>query len=110
MVTGQDPVEGVNILRDYIVHTHAKDGRMHKKTDPKRIYDVFAGSVEEGLHLSEFFTETPLGEGSVDFPQYLSALRDIGYSGYLTVEREVGQNPAGDIQKAFDALRGWING
>jgi sugar phosphate isomerase/epimerase len=26
MVAGQDPVEAVHLLKDYIVHTHAKDG------------------------------------------------------------------------------------
>jgi hypothetical protein len=26
MVTGDDPVHGVHLLKDYIVHTHAKDG------------------------------------------------------------------------------------
>ena len=26
MVTGDDPVQGVYTLKDYIVHTHAKDG------------------------------------------------------------------------------------
>ena len=34
MVTDQDPVEAVYILKDYIVHTHAKDGVMLKKTKP----------------------------------------------------------------------------
>ena len=42
MVTGQDPVEAVYLLKDYIVHTHLKDGKMLKKTDPKIIYGCFA--------------------------------------------------------------------
>ena len=34
MVTGQDPIKAVHILKDYIVHTHAKDGIMLKKKRP----------------------------------------------------------------------------
>ena len=40
MVVGDDPVEAVHNLKDYIVHTHAKDGVMVQKTDPEFIYGV----------------------------------------------------------------------
>ena len=53
----------------------------------------------------KFFEEVPLGTGSVDFPAYLKALEEIGYRGFLTIEREVGDNPEGDIKTAFDFLR-----
>ena len=42
----------------------------------------------------------PLGTGSVDFDKYLRALEDIGYRGFLTIEREVGDNPEADIYTA----------
>ncbi len=45
-----------------------------------------------------------LGQGSVDFKAYLNALEDIGYTGYLTIEREVGENPEKDIQTAKEFL------
>jgi sugar phosphate isomerase/epimerase len=51
------------------------------------------------------FTEVPLGTGKVDFPAYLKALNDIGYHGFLTIEREVGDNPEKDIRTAVDFLR-----
>ncbi len=105
MVTDQDPVEAVYILKDYIVHTHAKDGVMLKKTDPQVIYDFFADGGIEDLHLGDYFLETPLGEGKVDFDAYLNALREIGYNGYLTIEREAGPDPVADIQLAIDLLR-----
>lgn len=108
MVSGQDPVEGVHILKDYIVHTHAKDGIMVKKTDPQVIYDFFADGGIEDLRLSDYFIETPLGEGGVDFDAYLNALRQVGYHGYLTIEREVGDRPAEDIRMAMDLLRSKI--
>ncbi len=105
MVTGDDPVKGVEILKDYIVHTHAKDGLMVKKTDPKIIYDFFAEGGIGDLRLGDYFLETPLGEGSVDFPSYLKTLRDCGYQGFLTIEREVGVKPEEDIALAVKYLR-----
>lgn len=100
MVTGQDPVEAVYMLKDYIVHTHLKDGKMLIKTDPKIIYDYFAEGGIEALNVADFFIETPVGEGDVDFVKYLKALKDIGYNGFLTIERETGADPSSDILKA----------
>ena len=105
MVTGDDPVQAVYTLKDYIVHTHAKDGAMLKQTNPEIIYDYFAGGGIEDLRLEELFLEMPLGEGQVDFKAYLKALNDIGYKGFLTIEREVGENPSQDIKSAVDFLK-----
>lgn len=100
MVTGQDPVEAVNMLGKYIVHTHVKDGVMLKKSDPKIIYDHFATGGIEALNVADFFLETPLGEGDVDFPQYLAALKAANFDGFLTVERETGKDVVADITLA----------
>lgn len=105
MVTGQDPVEAVKILGKHIVHTHAKDGIMFKKTDPEIIYDHFAKGGIEALNIADYFLETPIGEGNVDFPKYIRALREIGYDGYLTLERETGRHPIGDIKNALGTLK-----
>lgn len=105
MVTDQDPVEAVEILKDYIVHTHAKDGKMLRKTDPKIIYGHFADGGIEAISQGPHFIETPLGQGSVDFKKYLERLSDIGYNGYLTIEREVGDTPIDDIKAAYVFLK-----
>ncbi len=42
--------------------------------------------------------EMPLGEGAVDFAEYLKTLDAIGYAGPLTIEREIPQEP--ERQKA----------
>lgn len=42
--------------------------------------------------------EVPLGNGQVDISRYLSTLKEIGYSGPLTIEREIPQEP--ERQKA----------
>ena len=105
MVTDQDPAEAVYLLKDYIVHTHLKDGKMIKKTDPKIIYDFIAVGGIEDMNLNDYFIETPIGTGSVDFDAYVKALKDIGYNGYLTVEREAGENPKADIKSGIDFIK-----
>lgn len=104
MVTGDNPVEAVHNLSDYIVHTHAKDGRMLVRGNPDYIYRAVHPVPQEALGV-KYFEEVPLGTGSVDFPAYLAALDEIGYRGYLTIEREVGATPEKDIELAVDFLK-----
>ena len=104
MVTGDDPVKAVHNLKDYIVHTHAKDGVRLIKRDPEVIYGIVNGDAGA----EPAYLEVPLGEGSVPWQGYLQALTDIGYTGFLTIEREVGEDPAADINKAVSFLRGFI--
>ena len=109
MVTGDDPVQAVYTLQDYIVHTHAKDGVKLLDGDPLVIYGEAADTtIEDSIREAKYFEELPLGEGNVDFPAYLKALDDIGYQGFLTIEREAGEDPVADILKAADFLRGLI--
>ena len=107
MVCDEDAVEAVHNLKDYIVHTHAKDGILLQKVNPEIIYRVIP--MPEDMENIAFFREVPLGEGSVRFPEYLAALEEIGYRGFLTIEREVGGNPEADIIKAKDFLSNLIN-
>ena len=104
MVTGDDPVQAVYNLQRYIVHTHAKDGNKLKDGNPEFIYGV-THPIPEEVKNTRYFEEVPLGTGSVDFPTYLKALEDIGYKGFLTIEREAGENPAADIKTAYDFLK-----
>ena len=83
MCAGQDPVEAVHILKDYIVHTHAKDGIKLSNDD---------------------YEEKPLGSGGVPFPEYIAALKEIGYDGFLTIEREAGATRFQDIKNAVAFL------
>lgn len=101
MVTGDDPVGAVHNLKKYIVHTHAKDGKQLFFRDPEIVY----GIKKDVIVTDDSFIEVPLGEGSVDFPKYLAALEEIGYKGFLTIEREVGENPEKDIKSAVNFLQ-----
>ena len=102
MCAGDDPVQAVYILKDYIVHTHAKDGVQLKKFDTKALYaPQYYGLTPCGW---DVIREEPLGKGGVDWKRYLHALRDIGYDGFLTIERECGDTPALDISEAVRFL------
>lgn len=106
MVTGDDPVQGVYTLKDYIVHTHVKDGVRFAEVDPREVYGALGYEKMSHEKLAQMvtdgniFKETPLGEGKVNFDGYFKALQEIGFKGYLTIEREVGLNPEEDILKA----------
>ena len=91
MVVNDDPVKGVHTLKDYIVHTHAKDG-IQVSADPLK------------------WEELPLGQGGVDWDNYLAALHAIGYNGFLTIERECGDTPEADIKLAVDFLKSKLKG
>lgn len=103
MVTGDDPVAAVYTLKDYIVHTHAKDGVKLLDREPELIYGI---THDDAIITDDAFLEVPLGEGGVPFPSYLAALDAVGYQGFLTIEREVGDDPTGDIEKAVSFLQG----
>ena len=77
---------------------------MLKPCIPEYVYGVVHPVPEEVLN-ERYFEEVPLGTGSVPFAEYLNALDDIGYKGFLTIEREVGDSPEKDIKTAFDYLK-----
>lgn len=110
MVTRDDEVAGVYTGKDYIVHTHAKDGICKQYLGTEAVYEIFAtGGIEALNKITDYFVETPLGQGEVKWDAYLKALNDIGYDGYLTIEREVGDNARADVELAVDFLTEKIN-
>ena len=87
MCLNLDPVKAVYELKDYIVHTHVKDG-------------VYVDGKE--------ICEKLPGQGDVDFKSYLAALKSIGYSGYLIVEREAGDDRISDVLQAVSYIKSII--
>lgn len=83
MCAGENPVNSVRVLNEYIVHTHAKDGVM----------------LPDGTH-----KEYRLGDGGVPFFEYISTLKHFGYDGFLTIEREAGETRMADIAHAVKFL------
>lgn len=49
--------------------------------------------------------EVALGKGAVDIPRYLATLKEIGYAGPLTIERELSREPERQQQEIVHAIR-----
>ncbi|MBQ7599335.1 MAG: sugar phosphate isomerase/epimerase [Clostridia bacterium] len=110
MCVDERPQEALKYLGKYVVHTHAKDGIMLKnhvgvKKDGNLIVSEEAKHHEALMKMGHTYLEVPLGQGDVDFDTYLPALAATGYNGFLTIEREVGDNPAADIELAVNFLK-----
>jgi sugar phosphate isomerase/epimerase len=64
------------------------------------------GCTHDGRMLGE---EKPLGEGLVNFPKLIGLLKELGYSGDYTIEREIsGEEQKRDILKAKKMLEALI--
>ena len=74
-----EPIEAVKKIGSLVGSVHCKDGKW--AANPGK----------------EWGQEMPLGEGDVGMENFLRALDEIGYSGPLTIEREIPQEP--DRQK-----------
>jgi sugar phosphate isomerase/epimerase len=107
MVAGDRPETAVKDLGKYIVHTHAKDGIMLKRTEAVEGLELSAEAAEHNamLDMGRKYLELPLGQGGVNFDTYLPALKETGFDGFLTIEREVGSDPEKDIGMAVQFLR-----
>lgn len=81
-----NPVDALDVFGEYVRGIHGKDGCY--PTD----------GHELGI-------ETPLGEGKVDYPRFIQKLKDIGYDGDITIEREIsGEKQKQDIIAAKELL------
>jgi len=87
LMRGFDHVQGVEDLAPYIVHTHAKDAVRHPD-----------GSREQ----------RPLGEGDVNIEHWVGQLKEIGYDGWLCIERESGGERVRDAEQGLALLRSLI--
>ena len=81
-----DPVAAVAKLAPWIRHVHAKDA---------------TPSPQPGV---AWGNKVPWGEGRVNAPAFLAALKKAGYAGAIAVERESGTNRMADIALAVRRL------
>jgi len=109
-VSAEDPVYAVKTLAPYIVHTHAKDAINTYTGSAAAFYGMrnIDGSKRTYTARPAGFKEVPLGQGQVPWDAYFAALREIGYDGFLTIERECGEDPVSDIKTAISFLKGKI--
>ncbi|MCP4192111.1 MAG: sugar phosphate isomerase/epimerase [Planctomycetaceae bacterium] len=84
-----EPIEAVKKIGSFVRSVHCKDA-------------LWADKPGE-----EWGQEVALGDGQVDMAAYLKALKEIGYEGPLTIEREIPQEPErqkAEIGKAVELL------
>ncbi len=106
MCVDDRPENALKYLCKYVVHTHAKDGIMLKKKIEEKINIGEEAKEHQALaDMGMKYLELPLGEGDVNFDVYLPALAATGFNGFLTIEREVGDNPEKDIALAVEFLK-----
>ena len=107
MVSRVEADHAVRVLGKYIVHTHAKDGINYSAGSAAKVYGLceIDGTLRKIDEPRPKYEEVALGDGGVKWDAYIAELKKIGYDGFLTIEREAGDNPEGDIQKAIDFLK-----
>jgi L-ribulose-5-phosphate 3-epimerase len=81
-----DPIEAIRTLGKHIRHVHVKDANRSDKP---------------GLDWGD---EVPFGDGEVPHATFLAALKQIGYTGPLVIEREAGNDRMGDVRLAIECL------
>ena len=71
-------IHAVDLLQDYIVHTHAKDGGKGSST---------------------------VGSGLVPWDEYIARMKEIGYDGWYAIEDESGEDVVESIGRGFQFLQ-----
>lgn len=81
-----NPVDALEVFGEYVMGIHGKDGKY--PTDGHMLGD-----------------EVPLGQGKVNYPAFVAKLNEIGYTGDITIEREIsGEEQKKDIIMAKEVL------
>jgi len=86
-----DPIEALELVKDRVVSVHAKDATWSDK--PTETWGE----------------ETALGAGDVGMEHFIGKLKEIGFDGYITIEREIaGEEQIADIRGGVELLRSLI--
>ena len=81
-----EPLEALEMVKEWVISVHCKDALWPE---------------EKGI----WGTEVPLGQGDVDMGRYVAKLRQFGYRGPLSIEREItGEEQRADTREAIALL------
>jgi L-ribulose-5-phosphate 3-epimerase len=87
-----NPLDALDVIGKLVRGVHAKDG--FYPVNPK-----------------ELGREVPIGQGKVDFPGIIKRLKQLGYTGAITIEREItGPQQTEDIKRSKAYLEKIIGG
>jgi sugar phosphate isomerase/epimerase len=82
-----DPIEALTKVGRHVRSVHCKDGKWAARPG------------------EEWGAEMPLGQGDVGMERFLRTLKEIGYDGPLTIEREIPQDPVRQKQEIGAGMR-----
>lgn len=82
-----EPIMALRKVGRYVRSVHCKDAKW---------------AAQPG---KEWGSEMPLGEGDVGFENFLATLKEIGYTGPLTIEREIPQEPSRQKEEIGRGIR-----
>lgn len=83
-------LDALDVFGKYVMETHIKDG----------VYPV------DGMKLGK---EVPAGQGKANLPAVIKKLKELGFTGTFTIEREItGEQQQKDIAMARDLLKQWM--
>ncbi len=82
-----DPIEALQKVGRWVRSVHCKDGKWAARPG------------------QQWGAEVPLGEGDVGMEKFLRTLRDVGYTGPLTIEREIPQDPVRQKEEIGHGIR-----
>ncbi|HEY3788597.1 MAG TPA: sugar phosphate isomerase/epimerase family protein [Urbifossiella sp.] len=85
LMHGHDPLANLAPLQGWIAHVHARDAR--------------SSGLSGGLK------EVPVGAGDIDWLAFTATLQVLEFDGYLTVDREQGDNKLADVAGGVKFLR-----
>ena len=85
LMHGHDPLANLAPLQGLVAHVHARDAR--------------SSGLSRGLQ------EVPVGAGDIDWLAFTATLQVIEFDGFLTVEREQGENRLADVAAGVKFLR-----
>lgn len=85
-----NPIDALEVFGEFVRNIHGKDGSY----------------PTDGNNLG---VETPIGKGKVNYPAFIAKLKEIGYNGPITIEREIsGDQQITDIKNAKELLESLI--
>jgi len=85
LLHGHDPLANLTPLAGFIAHVHARDAR--------------SAGLSRGLQ------EVPVGAGDVDWMAFTATLQVLEFDGFLTVEREQGEDKLADVVNGVAFLK-----
>ena len=99
LLVDENPVHSLSILSGLIGHVHFKDFKKADAHSEGRTYRSLSGDPYIGA---------VSGKGDIDFGRILAGLRQMRYSGWLSVEFEGEGDPLEGSRESVQALAKWL--